>query len=205
MAGRSIEADARDEGGTTVTSGREEEILDAALRVFLRFGYRRSSMDEVARGANLSRQGLYLHFSSKQALFHATIERMIGQVRTATLTALEREDADLTQRLADAMAALHGSAAGADRDVVGELLAAAADVSGPLLDRLHDNVVDRVADLLRDSGVEDAWRDAGLNAVDLAEHLYLITTAVAQSGGDLTRQYQALHTAARIATRGRSG
>ncbi|MFE5998839.1 TetR/AcrR family transcriptional regulator [Streptomyces sp. NPDC056454] len=204
MAGRSIEADARDEGGTTVTSGREEEILDAALRVFLRFGYRRSSMDEVARGANLSRQGLYLHFSSKQALFHATIERMIGQVRTATLTALEREDADLTQRLADAMAALHGSAAGADRDVVGELLAAAADVSGPLLDRLHDNVVDRVADLLRDSGVEDAWRDAGLNAVDLAEHLYLITTAVAQSGGDLTRQYQALHTAARIATRGRS-
>ncbi|MXG30316.1 TetR/AcrR family transcriptional regulator [Streptomyces sp. YIM 132580] len=205
MAGRSIEADARDEGGTTVTSGREEEILDAALRVFLRFGYRRSSMDEVARGANLSRQGLYLHFSSKQALFHATIERMIGQVRTATLTALEREDADLTQRLADAMAALHGNAAGADRDVVGELLAAAADVSGPLLDRLHDNVVDRVADLLRDSGVEDAWRDAGLNAVDLAEHLYLITTAVAQSGGDLTRQYQALHTAARIATRGRSG
>ncbi|MGW4840392.1 TetR/AcrR family transcriptional regulator [Streptomyces globisporus] len=205
MAGRSMEADARDEGGTAPTSGREEEILDAALRVFLRFGYRKASMDEVARGASLSRQGLYLHFSSKQALFHATIERMIGQVRTATLTALEREDADLTQRLADAMAALHGSAAGADRDVVGELLAAAADVSGPLLDRLHDNVVDRVAALLRDSGVEDAWRDAGLNAVDLAEHLYLITTAVAQSGGDLTRQYQALHTAARIATRGRSG
>ncbi|MFI7325005.1 TetR/AcrR family transcriptional regulator [Streptomyces rubiginosohelvolus] len=205
MAGRSMEADARDEGGTAATSGREEEILDAALRVFLRFGYRKASMDEVARGASLSRQGLYLHFSSKQALFHATIERMIGQVRTATLTALEREDADLTQRLADAMAALHGSAAGADRDVVGELLAAAADVSGPLLDRLHDDVVDRVAALLRDSGVEDAWRDAGLNAVDLAEHLYLITTAVAQSGGDLTRQYQALHTAARIATRGRSG
>lgn len=205
MAGRSVEADARNEGGTAVTSSREEEILDAALRVFLRFGYRKASMDEVARGASLSRQGLYLHFSSKQALFHATIERMIGHVRTATLTALEREDADLAQRLADAMAALHGSAAGADRDVVGELLGAAANVSGPLLDKLHDDVVDRVADLLRDSGVEDAWRDAGLNAVDLAEHLYLITPAVAQSGGDLARQYQALHTAARIVTRGRSG
>ncbi|WP_394425432.1 hypothetical protein [Streptomyces sp. SGAir0957] len=87
----------------------------------------------------------------------------------------------------------------------GELLGAAANVSGPLLDKLHDDVVDRVADLLRDSGVEDAWRDAGLNAVDLAEHLYLITPAVAQSGGDLARQYQALHTAARIVTRGRSG
>ncbi|MFJ9427721.1 TetR/AcrR family transcriptional regulator [Streptomyces sp. NPDC101249] len=205
MAGRSAEADACNGVGTAVTSGREEEILDAALRVFLRFGYRKASMDEVARGASLSRQGLYLHFSSKQALFHATIERMIGQVRTAALTALEREDADLAQRLADAMAALHGSAAGADRDVVGELLRAAADVSGPLLDKLHDDVVDRVADLLRDSGVEDAWRDAGLNAVDLAEHLYLITPAVAQSGGDLSRQCRALHTAARIVTRGRSG
>ncbi|WP_433873155.1 TetR/AcrR family transcriptional regulator [Saccharopolyspora sp. CA-218241] len=180
-------------------------ILDAALQVFLRFGYRKTSMDEVARAADFSRQGLYLHFPGKQALFHATIERMVGQVRTAALTALEREDVDLPQRLALAMTALHGGAVDADRAVVRELLQTAADISGPLLDRLHDDVVAEIADLLRVTGVEAQWRDAGLSATELAEHLYLINPAVAQSGSDTARQYEALHTAARIITRGHSG
>ncbi|MBU6531385.1 hypothetical protein [Streptomyces mayonensis] len=126
-------------------------------------------------------------------------------MRTAALTALEREDAYLPRRLADAMVALQAGAAAEDPAVVRELLGTATDISGPLLDRLHDDVVARIAGLLRATGVEAQWRGAGLSADQLAEHLYLITPAVAQSGRDGTQQYEALYTAALIVARGHCG
>jgi TetR/AcrR family transcriptional regulator, transcriptional repressor of aconitase len=43
--------------------------LDAAFQCFLQFGYSKTSMDDVARKANLSRPLIYLKFKSKQDLF----------------------------------------------------------------------------------------------------------------------------------------
>jgi AcrR family transcriptional regulator len=44
------------------------------MDVFARFGYRRASMDQVAEAAGLTRQAVYHHFKSKEALFRATVE-----------------------------------------------------------------------------------------------------------------------------------
>lgn len=46
-------------------------ILDAALPVFIRFGFRKTSMADIARTAGISRASLYLAFSSKEELFRA--------------------------------------------------------------------------------------------------------------------------------------
>src|SRR5262245_29785734 len=51
------------------TGERQEAIFAAAIAIFLRFGFKKTSMDDLARAAGLSRQGLYLHFASKDALF----------------------------------------------------------------------------------------------------------------------------------------
>ena len=51
---------------------RRSRLLEAALGVFLRYGYKKTSMDEVARAADLSRQGLYLHFATKGAVTLST-------------------------------------------------------------------------------------------------------------------------------------
>jgi TetR/AcrR family acrAB operon transcriptional repressor len=53
-----------------------DRILDAALRVFRRHGFRRSSIEQVAEAAGLTRQALYHHFQSKEALFRAVIESL---------------------------------------------------------------------------------------------------------------------------------
>ena len=53
-----------------------ERILDAAMTVFRRHGFRRSSIEETAEAAGLTRQALYHHFKSKEALFRAVIERV---------------------------------------------------------------------------------------------------------------------------------
>ena len=53
-----------------------ERILDAAMEVFARFGFRRASMDQVAQEAGLTRQAVYHHFKSKEALFRAAVEAL---------------------------------------------------------------------------------------------------------------------------------
>ena len=45
-------------------------------RVFRRHGFRRSSIEQAAEAAGLTRQALYHHFKSKEALFRAVIERL---------------------------------------------------------------------------------------------------------------------------------
>ncbi len=51
-------------------------ILDATMLVFRRHGFRRSSIEQVAEAAGLTRQAVYHHFESKEALFRAVIERV---------------------------------------------------------------------------------------------------------------------------------
>ncbi len=50
-----------------------DRILEAAMTVFRRHGFRRSSIEETAEAAGLTRQALYHHFKSKEALFRAVI------------------------------------------------------------------------------------------------------------------------------------
>jgi AcrR family transcriptional regulator len=47
---------------------RRQQILDAALQCFLQFGYAKTSIDDIAQRANLSRPLIYLKFRSKQDL-----------------------------------------------------------------------------------------------------------------------------------------
>ncbi|ADB33006.1 transcriptional regulator, TetR family [Kribbella flavida DSM 17836] len=188
-----------------MTSGgvgeRDGEILEAALRVFLRFGFRKASMDEIARAAKLSRQALYLRYAGKQNLYEATIRHLVGKVRSAALAALRREDRELTDRLADAVLALHGDTAGVGGSIMAELLQEAAGVSGPLLDELRAELVAAISEVLRDSGTAARWQDSGLTAEDLAGHLYLMSSATALAADDPAGRRQAVEVAVRIVSR----
>jgi AcrR family transcriptional regulator len=54
---------------------REARLLDAAARLFARFGFDKTSIDEIARAAGVSKGAVYLHWPSKDALFEATLIR----------------------------------------------------------------------------------------------------------------------------------
>jgi TetR/AcrR family transcriptional regulator, fatty acid metabolism regulator protein len=55
---------------------RKERILEAALSVFSRRGYRDSAMDDIAVESDTSKGGVYFHFPNKQTLFLALLDRM---------------------------------------------------------------------------------------------------------------------------------
>ena len=53
-----------------------ELILDAAERVFHLRGVSRTSLQEIAKDAGLTRGAIYWHFENKGELFHAMMERV---------------------------------------------------------------------------------------------------------------------------------
>src|SRR6187551_1244017 len=48
---------------------KRRAILEAATEVFLRSGYLGTNMDEIAALSEVSKQTIYKHFTSKEALF----------------------------------------------------------------------------------------------------------------------------------------
>jgi AcrR family transcriptional regulator len=95
-------------------------ILDAAMLVFRHHGFRRSSIEQAAEAAGLTRQALYHHFKSKEALFRAVIERLYENALAAEIAAVNAAEkaggsladilvAQLTGRLQLLIASLDGS------------------------------------------------------------------------------------------------
>jgi AcrR family transcriptional regulator len=74
-------AGARLDGRTRAAraQGREarDELLNAALRVFARRGYRDAGVDEIAAEAGYSKGALYWHFSGKEELLLTLLEERI--------------------------------------------------------------------------------------------------------------------------------
>ncbi|MBS3027523.1 MAG: TetR/AcrR family transcriptional regulator [Dolichospermum sp. DET50] len=55
---------------------KQEQILQGAMRIFLKDGYAGTSMDGVSTEAGVSKQTIYSHFQDKEGLFKALIERV---------------------------------------------------------------------------------------------------------------------------------
>ncbi|CAM5233369.1 TetR/AcrR family transcriptional regulator OS=Streptomyces tendae OX=1932 GN=GUR47_06750 PE=4 SV=1 [Streptomyces tendae] len=72
------------------------------MATFARFGYRKTSMEEVARAARISRPGLYFLFSSKEALFRAAVTQALDRDITAVEQVLADSGRPLPERLVEA-------------------------------------------------------------------------------------------------------
>lgn len=57
---------------------KTEQVLSAAERCFVRYGYRRTTMGDVAVAAEVSRPALYLMYSSKEEVFRAVVARLFA-------------------------------------------------------------------------------------------------------------------------------
>jgi AcrR family transcriptional regulator len=69
--------------------GKRDAILAASITLFGRYGYRRTSMEEIAREAGIAKGTVYLYFPTKEVLFRAlsqqTLDRALADAgRAAT-------------------------------------------------------------------------------------------------------------------------
>jgi AcrR family transcriptional regulator len=151
---------------------RRRRLMEAALTVFMRFGFRKTSMDEVARAANVSRQGLYLHFSTKEELFRASVRYILDAALASATAALDDTALPLEKRLAGAFDAWLGLFVGTLGPNASELAAATSELVGPMVTEREGLFVEAVARALRASGLMAAYKPAGLTARQLADTLY---------------------------------
>lgn len=104
----------------TARDTRREAILDSAKTAFLAYGFSRTTMDDIARAAKLSRPALYLHFKNKTAIYRALAERMLRdsvEIAEAELNGdghfeqrlFRTIDKALLMHMAEIMQAPHGS------------------------------------------------------------------------------------------------
>jgi AcrR family transcriptional regulator len=87
---------------------RRAEILDAALHMFGQYGFRRTSMDDIAREAGIAKGTIYLSFASKEEVFRALAQRLAQQM-LAGAEAASRRPGTTTDKLTAMIAAWFGT------------------------------------------------------------------------------------------------
>lgn len=171
---------------------RRDAILDAAYQAFARYGYRRTSMEEIARGTGMSRASLYLQFANKAEIFRALVEQVHGEAVDAAEDALA-SDAPLAARLEDALVArvgrlldvVEGSPHG--DEIVDESSRLCGDIVLASSERFQKRLAAALARAVR-SG-ELSLSRAGLSAPAAAELLRLSALGLKNDAGN-AREYR---------------
>ncbi len=100
------------EGKRTLSDQKREDIVKAAIQEFDNNGFQKTSMDQVAKTANVSKRTVYNHFPSKEALFTEITAIMWEQGLAATAYQYQQElplDVQLTAIAEQEMALLKSS------------------------------------------------------------------------------------------------
>lgn len=70
---------------------RESRILDAANELITHYGYDKTTVDDIARQAGVSKGAVYLHFKSKEALFETLLLRESERVMDDMFARIEAD------------------------------------------------------------------------------------------------------------------
>lgn len=131
---------------------RQRRIMDAALNVFTRRGYRDASVDEIAEEAETSKGGVYFHFPGKQMIFGALLDLSARRLLDRVREAIERESepvarADAALRTVLSAFAEHRSLA---RLFMIEALSAGSEFQERLL-AMHDEFIGLIEQHLQEA------------------------------------------------------
>lgn len=75
-----------------------EAILEATNRLLARYGYRKMTMDDLAREVGIGKGTLYLYFSSKEEIALSHIDHIVERLKEQLIT-IARDDAPVAERL----------------------------------------------------------------------------------------------------------
>jgi AcrR family transcriptional regulator len=129
---------------------RRETVLESALATFARFGYRKTSMDEVARAARISRPGLYFLFTSKEALFRAAVAQALERDVAEVERVLAGADRPLRRRLLESFDQWAGRYIGPLSRDISTVIEDNPDLLGSIVDaaprRFEELITDAIAD-----------------------------------------------------------
>lgn len=182
------------------TQARRAALIEAARGVFLRYGFKKTSMDDLARAAQISRQGLYLHFATKEELFREVVALLVTSTREASSQALAREDRSAEERLFGAFEVVFADEH--ESEHISELLEAASEQLGGAIEEHEKGFLQDLVRTIKATGVAASWDHAGITPKALAEHLLAASHGLKKRRAGRTDYLNGMRTAVRIICRG---
>ena len=68
-----------------------DQIVEAARHIFSRFGFKKTTMDDIALGVGKGKSSIYYYYTSKDQVFQAVVEKEITVLRSELLKVIESE------------------------------------------------------------------------------------------------------------------
>jgi AcrR family transcriptional regulator len=70
----------------------KEAIVNVARHIFSRFGFRKTTMDEIAIASKKGKSSIYYYFASKEEIFQAVVEKEALILRQELINAINQDD-----------------------------------------------------------------------------------------------------------------
>lgn len=182
---------------TESTSTVRETLLEKALDVFVRYGYRKTSMEDVATAAGISRQTIYLHFRSKEALFLAGTEHLFDGALQAVGRRLAN-DTPIEDALVGAFDEWHGRFVETflNSPHIGEIMEASNSLAADAVCAKEDKFVALLAAAIEKAGLAPA--SVGLSPTDAASLLNATSRGYKHTVSSRDEYQQKMRSAVRV-------
>jgi AcrR family transcriptional regulator len=177
---------------------RRESLLSAAVEVFARYGFRKTSMEEVARAAGVSRQGLYLMFEDKEELFRKALTHKLTRQLSAAIHALSDARAPLETRLVAACDEWSGQFVGIRGSDAADLMCASTSLAGETLIHYESLFEKALVQAIADSPLAEVCAASGISAADAARALHATARGLKHSSKSRQEFVQGMTAAARM-------
>jgi len=71
---------------------KEEQIISAARKVFARYGYSKTTMEDISAAVEMGKASLYYYFPNKENLFHAAVLHEQGEFINKASVILKKQN-----------------------------------------------------------------------------------------------------------------
>lgn len=75
----------------------EQKIIETAQGIFSRLGFKKTTMDDIARAVFKAKSSLYHYFKSKEEIFRAVVEKEAQMMKKEIEQALAREESPINR------------------------------------------------------------------------------------------------------------
>jgi AcrR family transcriptional regulator len=186
-------------------AAKRDHVVSAALGVFGRYGYRRTSMDLVAQAARMSRPAVYQHFKNKEEIFRA-VGQLIGERVTAAAREAGKPGRSVAERLYGALTVKLDLFVGAiDAEFRAELFSEAADIAQDVIRSFEESYRDVVEAVLLDCADELDLLGRALSARDAATLLLDALAGITQAREEPEILHARLRQLVELTVRGLTG
>jgi AcrR family transcriptional regulator len=167
------------------TPDKRGTILAAAFDVFINYGFRKTSMDDIARAAGMSRPALYQVFRNKTEIFRAASLSILESIGHEARAAFQ-SDKPFVERLYDSLdrsiLSLHRKIDATPHGA--ELMGVNEEVAGDIEEKWCDLMVGAITD-----GISDAAKTGEIVLEPLGVDAETVATIIMQAMEGLKAKY----------------